>query len=99
MKRIDEELRKPAPKWLNSFFERYSLGLYIAFRAEIENLLFPILLYDTLIDTIRTVTCFTTWASPVRWSGGMVVTRRFHFSITIAFRSGMTLSLFLMEAR
>jgi len=100
MKRIDEELRKPTPKWLDSFFERYSLSLYIAFRAKIEDLLFPILFYDTFIDTMRTIICFTTWASPERRPGGMVVTRRFHFSITIPFRhSDMTLSLFFMGAR
>jgi hypothetical protein len=75
MKGIRKKLRKSAPKRDNGVFKRYPVRVDIAFRAEMIEILFSVLLDNSVINTISTVMNLTVRANPLGWLGGMVMAR------------------------
>jgi hypothetical protein len=78
MKRINKKPGQSVPEGFNGIFEGESVGPDVTLRTEMPAIFFPILFYNTCINTIRTKTVVTLGAIPLCWSGGMVFADRFH---------------------
>jgi hypothetical protein len=78
MKRVDEELWEPIPERGNRVCERESLRLYIALRAEVENLVCSVLVDSTFADTFCTINCLAFRTIPQCRSARMVLAICFH---------------------
>jgi len=78
MKRINKKPREPIPEGFNGIFKGESVNLDVTFRTKVPSVFFPILFYNTCINTIRTKTVVTLGAIPLCWSGGMVFADRFN---------------------
>ena len=78
MKRIDKKLWQSAPKCLSNIFKSEPVSLNITLRAKMEDVFFPVLVYYTSVNAIRTEIVVAIWAIPFCCPGGMEVTDRFY---------------------
>ena len=75
MKRVGKELRKPVPKRDDRIFKRYPFRINIAFRTEMIDILFSVVMNNPGLYTVPTVIDLTVRANPLGRLGGMVMAR------------------------